>query len=1538
MTMSRTWLRATSALAVATTALVGLAPLASAADPDPVHSGQYAVTGQLGQTYTGTVQTVTLDAGVTYTMGAWLRGQGTVAITPRNPATGEGLGENQVTLTDEWTWGEYTFTPAETTAYDFRVIDVAWRGAGQVWVDDASLKAAGSDVELLSDPGFEGLGAGASGVWTIDPWTVVSSGSGSTPDPDPDPTGYAHSGDYAVSGAVAGDAGAWPAALAQWVPLTAGTSYTFSAWVRGRGEADLNAQDNVSWGNAVWQGFPLTDTWTQVSATFTPTVSAPHYLRVLAHSADPGDLWVDDLSLTVTGGTTELLTDPGIESDGTWELQSGFTRTYAPVPVTVAHSGTYAIAKTLTGTASWDGPSQYAGLTAGVEYTFGAWLKGSGTVALRSQDTQNGWGDQFWQDVTLTDEWTYYFRTFTAPSTGQFTFALADSTNGTPGQVYADDLTLKANATGAELLTDGGFEDPASTAWWSLGTGWALVSDGGPAGSFTDDDFSLAVETSPNIGIDTSNPANIETDVARATRNSLDDGYLVWHATADITGVSVPVYNWADQQPAHITLAASSDGSTWRDVAIQQYAFVNQTAGNWPLTVTESTDFAAGDRYLRLTISSAGIDGFTQPWATQVARVHVNDRVAAVQASPDAGRIEGAVDVTLSTPTPGATIYYRLGTGNVQTYTGPVHVERGTLSVWAAEPGYTTSIVRDLSYTTTADLTVDQYGQVISADYPGKVTSDDQLQSDVAADEAYYGSLTPPTDRDAHGGLVGSGASLGLQATGYFHVQTVDGKSILVDPEGNATFNLGLDGLGYTGDTYTQVTGREYEYAYLPDPADPSDPLNGAWLESGTTNFSFYVANLIRKNGSFDPETYYQQMVSRAQAWGFNAAGAFSADASYDPGFTNVEFLNLPTAVVPGTSKLYDIYQPGLVDQIDAALAAQLPARADDSSLLGYMFFNEVDYQNLRQKVPAAKASESGTKGALVDFLDERYAGDVAAFDTAWGLSASAFDDLRELSFVPTTDAAVADMDAFTYVYLDKLYGTIATEFRKYDTTHMLIGDRWLANVMNDVKLRQALSTVGGRYLDALTYNYYTYDFDTARIDQMYQWSGGTPFIMSEFHYAEPSHGLITGVRFADDELSQGEMYRNYVEKAAATGEVIGTNWFLAVDQATTGRWYEGYNGEAGGIGLVDVTDRPYKTLLQQMMTTNYEIYDVMLGNRAPYTYTFSPAQGERNSNNTTDIPLASVGEITVDGQLDATWPDGPTLEVNDSGRVLGIAKQGLQADYRLAWDAENLYVYSDVTDDTPEVNTQTGWNVWNGDAIEMFVGPNNVDQGGSIQAADTQLIIKGAPETEGGTTPEVHWYNHNESTQPAVDATIVMTDHGYAIEAAIKLSDLGITDAADGRRVRFDVGFDDASTSTRERQFLWNGVDGNANNRDKWGMATLVTQVAPPEPEPAAPTVTQQPADTLAFAGQSTTLTAAADGWPVPTVQWQQRQGNGGPWSDIAGATDPTLTFQAESKQNARQYRAVFTNASGSVTTGTATLTVRPVGWTPGKGTVKES
>jgi hypothetical protein len=48
--------------------------------------------------------------------------------------------------------------------------------------------------------------------------------------------------------------------------------------------------------------------------------------------------------------------------------------------------------------------------------------------------------------------------------------------------------------------------------------------------------------------------------------------------------------------------------------------------------------------------------------------------------------------------------------------------------------------------------------------------------------------------------------------------------------------------------------------------------------------------------------------------------------------------------------------------------------------------------------------------------------------------------------------------------------------------------------------------------------------------------------------------------------------------------------WFTLVDQATTARWVEKYNGEAANTGLITVTDRPWQAMLAEMMKTNYSI------------------------------------------------------------------------------------------------------------------------------------------------------------------------------------------------------------------------------------------------------------------------------------------------------------------------------------------------------------
>jgi hypothetical protein len=90
-------------------------------------------------------------------------------------------------------------------------------------------------------------------------------------------------------------------------------------------------------------------------------------------------------------------------------------------------------------------------------------------------------------------------------------------------------------------------------------------------------------------------------------------------------------------------------------------------------------------------------------------------------------------------------------------------------------------------------------------------------------------------------------------------------------------------------------------------------------------------------------------------------------------------------------------------------------------------------------------------------------------------------------------------------------------------------------------------------------------------------------------------------------------------------------------------------------------------------------------------------------------------------------------------------------------------------------------------------------------------------------------------------------------------------------------------------------------------------------------PSITTQPTSQTITAGQTVSFIAAATGTPTPTVQWQVSTDGGTSFSNLAGATSPTLSFTVALAQSGNEYRAVFTNVAGSATTNAATLTVAP-------------
>ena len=95
-------------------------------------------------------------------------------------------------------------------------------------------------------------------------------------------------------------------------------------------------------------------------------------------------------------------------------------------------------------------------------------------------------------------------------------------------------------------------------------------------------------------------------------------------------------------------------------------------------------------------------------------------------------------------------------------------------------------------------------------------------------------------------------------------------------------------------------------------------------------------------------------------------------------------------------------------------------------------------------------------------------------------------------------------------------------------------------------------------------------------------------------------------------------------------------------------------------------------------------------------------------------------------------------------------------------------------------------------------------------------------------------------------------------------------------------------------------------------------------EVEQTGPVVTANPLSQTVTAGDAVTFSASASGVPLPSVQWQVST-DGVTFTDMVGATSPTLTFTTSSAQNANQYRAVFTNPAGTAMSTAATLRVCP-------------
>lgn len=719
---------------------------------------------------------------------------------------------------------------------------------------------------------------------------------------------------------------------------------------------------------------------------------------------------------------------------------------------------------------------------------------------------------------------------------------------------------------------------------------------------------------------------------------------------------------------------------------------------------------------------------------------------------------------------------------------------------------------------------LDKFGQV-ARDFPGKVKDEAELKADIKSEAEFYKSLgfadrlaAKGLKLDSFGGLAGTGAKLKLKKTGFFHCErkTVKGRErwFLVDPEGNAFFHLGICCFGTGGDDATDVSGRQDAFEWLP-PHD--EKFGAAWRERpgdwwNDRAVSFYRANVIRKFGAYDESALTGRLIDRVRSVGFNSIGAFSGwpREAREKKFPYVGFVNLgnPKAI-PSIRGMFDPFDEKSVAAVANAMKG-MAKNADDPLVIGYFLANEQGLEDIPRAIPALGA-DWAAKRAFVKALEKKY-GTIAKFNAAWSVNEPDFRALEAKGLAVTTKAAFGDVRAFTETFLEAYYSLIEREFRKADPNHMLIGNRWQPGTAND----ETLCRVAGRHLDVVSINYYAPGVDRAFVTRLYDWTGRKPQFWSEFYYTSTKESNCSP---AGNDLAtqkeRGMAYRNYVEAAADLGFVTGIEWFTLIDQAATGRFFEGQNGERNNTGLFNVADRPYRDMWQEMLKAHLDVYPVWFGAKEPWVFDDPRYNGKGSGTRSYSIGRP-IAKIATNARQDG-YPLRPPERISSARLVMGRDAEGLEASFKGAWDDRNLYLLVTIRDASPMSNKEKGEWICNGDGIEIFLGAESIDKGGPMLFTDRQILVSGAKSDVTFVPKDTKKLAVRSAVEASADGK------GYVIEVAVPWALIDYN-PKEGDTVLFDLAIDDAPAGgSRIRQLMWNGSQRNSSDRSAWGRLTLV-------------------------------------------------------------------------------------------------------------------
>ena len=448
---------------------------------------------------------------------------------------------------------------------------------------------------------------------------------------------------------------------------------------------------------------------------------------------------------------------------------------------------------------------------------------------------------------------------------------------------------------------------------------------------------------------------------------------------------------------------------------------------------------------------------------------------------------------------------------------------------------------------------VDEFGQWAFGEFEGKIHSLDELEAIWAEEDATISSQA--LDRSQYGGFL----EKNVGGTGFFRVQKIDGRWWFVDPDGYLFLSMsgGAPVAGGGGEA-SKAEGLENMFAAYPPVAD----------EASGRMMSFGEWNLHRRYGFDDGwrDKWADMAVKRMRSWGINTG-------SPKPG-------TLPYTghIRTGIETIYgiqDIYAPDYRSNLENSIRNQVSRTRDDKYLLGYFLQNEPSWLETEPRVCQLlldDPTDRPIKEALVKWLADH--GD---------------SDASRTEFVHRT--------------FREHITTLSRLIRKYDPNHLILGIRF---GHSNVPHKNILDIVRDN-CDVFAFNTYRLSPNVEYLDAVSE-ATGLPMINGEFHFGTIDRGMAPGLVQVADQEERARAFRYFAENGFSHPALIGIAWFQYTDQGQLGR----RDGERYNIGLVDVTDIPYK-IVDGIKAASENIYRVHSGLQEPYSEKPAGLQGNED-------------------------------------------------------------------------------------------------------------------------------------------------------------------------------------------------------------------------------------------------------------------------------------------------------------------------------------